>query len=670
VSDAEQLTLGPSRPARKRASTAVELAHELPVARVAVDVGLAHLDRPFDYLVPAAMDAAAQPGARVRVRFAGKLVDGFVLARVEATEHEGRLQPLARVVSAEPVLTEEIATLARAVADRYAGTLSDVLRLAIPARHARAERQLIAERHAPVAPTAPAEIAWADYVNGPEYLRALASGGTPRAVWTASPGADWAAQIAVAVRATAASGRGAVVVVPDSRDVARLDAAFAQELGPGIHVVLTADLGPEERYARWLAVARRQVRIVVGTRAAEFAPVADLGLVVCWDDGDDLHAEPRAPYPHVREVLVLRAHLAGAAALVGGFARTAEGERLLGSGWAHPLRAERAAVRAAAPHMAAAGSDSELARDPAARSARLPSLAWRAAQEGLAAGGPVLVQVPRRGYLPVLACTTCRAPARCSFCNGTLGADAAGHVSCRWCGHLAAGWTCPACGGSRWRAQVVGAGRTAEELGRAFPGVPVRTSGRDAVLDRVSSTPALVVATPGAEPIADGGYTAALLLDGWALLNRPDLRAEEEALRRWLNAAALVRPGGSGGRVIVMADAALRPVQALLRWDPASFAGRELAERQALGFPPAVRMAAITGSRAAVGDLLSTAELPETAHVLGPIQHGAEEVRALVRTPVGEALRLAQALHRAQGVRSARKAAGTVRMRIDPVPLG
>ena len=106
----------------------------------------------------------------------------------------------------------------------------------------------------------------------------------------------------------------------------------------------------------------------------------------------------------------------------------------------------------------------------------------------------------------------------------------------------------------------------------------------------------LVVATPGAEPVADGGYGAVLLLDTWALLTRADLRAGEEALRRWLAAAALARPAPAGGRVVVVADGALAAVQALLRWDPAWFAARELAERRELGFPPAVRMASVTGA--------------------------------------------------------------------------
>ncbi|BCJ55758.1 hypothetical protein Asp14428_72330 [Actinoplanes sp. NBRC 14428] len=100
--------------------------------------------------------------------------------------------------------------------------------------------------------------------------------------------------------------------------------------------------------------------------------------------------------------------------------------------------------------------------------------------------------------------------------------------------------------GQRLRASVTGARRTAEELGRAFPGVPVRTSGRDEVLDVVPGDAAVVVATPGAEPIAEGGYGAVLLLDTWALLTRADLRAAEETMRRWLSAAALARPASAG----------------------------------------------------------------------------------------------------------------------------
>ncbi|MEV5766971.1 primosomal protein N' [Micromonospora sp. NPDC052213] len=689
---------------------------------------LAHLDRPFDYLVPAELDADAVPGTRVKVRFAGQLVDGWLLERADDSGHTGRLAYLEKVVSPEPVLAPEVARLARAVADRYAGSLADVLRLAVPPRHARVEKDVRARDAAAPAgdaagsargaavsggdaaaleggPTAsgggssvpddgPAEVAvpevavpadapagagpvvgpgpdaWRDYPAGPALLRALADGRAPRAVWSALPGEDWPARYAEAVAATVAGGRGAVVVVADNRDLDRLDAALQSALGPGRHVCLSAALGPARRYRAFLAARRGDVSVVVGTRAAMFAPVARLGLVAIWDDGDDLHAEPRAPYPHAREVLLTRAQLGDAAALVGGFARTAEAQLLVETGWAREVVADRATLRARMPAIAPTGDDPQLARDPGAATARLPSLAWTTAREAIRADLPVLVQVPRRGYLPSVACAECRTPARCPHCAGPLALPSAkGSPACRWCGRVAAAYACPECGGRRLRASVTGARRTAEELGRAFPGVPVRTSGREEVLATVPGGAGLVIATPGAEPVAEGGFGAVLLLDSWALLTRADLRAGEEALRRWLAAAALARPAAGGGRVVVVADGALAPVQALLRWDAAWFAARELAERRELGFPPAVRMASVTGPPAAVADLLAEARLPAEAELLGPVPADGERERMLVRVPRARAAALAGALHSAAGVRTARKAVDPVRLQVDPLSL-
>ncbi len=220
-------------------------------------------------------------------------------------------------------------------------------------------------------------------------------------------------------------------------------------------------------------------------------------------------------------------------------------------------------------------------------------------------------------------------------------------------------------------------------------------SGRGGVIATVPPDPALVVTTPGAEPVAAGGYAAALLLDGWALLGRPSLRAAEEALRRWMNAAALVRGAADGGTVIVLADAGLAAVQALIRWDAVTHSEREYSERAQLGFPPAVRMAAITGPDAAVRDLLAAAELPELAEVLGPVAtdgggspggHGdapvagggaagggagggaraGDAARALIRVPRPGGAALARALQVAQAVRSAHKEPGAVRVQLDP----
>jgi primosomal protein N' (replication factor Y) len=660
-----------------------------PVARVLPLLQPAHLDRVFDYLVPPELDAAARPGVRVRVRFAGRLVDGFLLDRAEHTEHPGKLARLDRVVSAEQVLTPQLYHLVCAVASRYAGTRADVLRLAVPPRHAKVEAEPV-EPVAPPAAVTPDAVAWGRYTHGESFLAALSGGRGPRAAWQALPDEDWPARLAEAAAVVAAADATAVLVVPDQRDLDRVQAACETSVGVRHVVGLAAGLGPAQRYRRWLAALRGTARVVVGTRSAVFAPVPRLGLVAIWDDGDDTYADPRAPYPHAREVAMLRAHETGAAFVAGGFARTSEIQAAADSGWAHDVVAPRATLRDHAPKVVApADSDVALERDPMARSARLPAVAFAAARRVLADGAAVLVQVPRRGYVPSLACAKCRTPARCRRCHGALGLPAAaaapaGSPACRWCGAVEAAFRCPACGSRALRAQVVGAGRTAEELGRAFPGVPVRTSDGSEVRASVPAGPQLVVATVGAEPTVPDGYGAALLLDGWALLARPDLRAAEEALRRWMIAAALVRPAHAGGQVIVVAEPSLPTVQALVRWDPVGHARAQLAERAEVRFPPAVRVAAIDGAGAAVAALVAAAELPPGTEVLGPVPlpdgarkpfagEGAEPAeveRMLLRAPRAAGPALARALAVAQAARSARKTDLPVRVQIDPVDIG
>ncbi|MCV7226895.1 primosomal protein N' [Mycolicibacterium komossense] len=657
--------------------------HE-PIARVLPLLTVPHLDREFDYLVSADQSDDAQPGVRVRVRFHGRLVDAFVLERRSETDHEGKLGWLEKVVSDVPVLTPEVCRLADAVAARYAGTRADVLRLAIPPRHAKVER----ENPTPTAPLivdAPDPAAWARYAGGAQFLTALGEGRAARAVWQALPGEHWTERFAEAAAATLHGGRSVLAVVPDQRDVDALLASALTRCSAESVVALSAGLGPSARYRRWLAVLRGSARLVIGTRSAVFAPVHDLGLVLMWDDGDDSLSEPRSPYPHAREVAMLRAHQIRCAAVIGGYARTAEAQALVQSGWAHNLVATRQTVRSAAPRVVPLedGGYAE-ERDPAARTARLPSVALRAARTALAADRPVLVQVPRRGYVPSLACAKCRTVARCRHCTGPLSLTGRSSVGalCRWCGRTDLSVRCAKCGSDAIRAVVVGAKRTAEELGRAFPGATVITSSGESVVSTVGAGPALVVATPGAEPSAPDGYGAALLLDSWALLGRQDLRAAEDTLRRWLAASAQVRCHGDGGVVVVVAEAAIPTVQALVRWDPVGHAEAELAARSEVGWPPSVHMAALDGAADAVAGLLDEARLPEAAGVLGPVDlppgvrrpagvaPEAEVIRMLVRVPRDQGLPLAAALRRATGVLSARRDHEPVRVQIDPLHIG
>lgn len=689
------------------------------VAQVAVDVPLTHLDRPFDYVVPDELAGAGGPhevvvGTRVKVPFAGRERDGWVLGvrDLEPADAGRRLAALRRLVSPVVTLTPPVMSLARAVADRYAGTLTDVVRFAVPPRHARAEAGVLAalEKASVIAeaaveappgaeaeaeteasssssvtaseeeaPPSPGEAVWAQVPAGPALLRRLRAGEAPRAVWNVVGGpAAWREALVTAAAAARAAGRGVLVVVPDGRDVDAVGAFLADRLGEEV-VRLVASDGPSVRARAHLRALTGLARVVVGTRSAVWAPVVDLGLIVCWDDGDDSYVEQRAPYPHAAQVLAMRAEPERAALLLASPSRSVWAQHLVETGWAVSLRAERTSLRRLAPRVAAPDAE-DLARSGPGEHARIPTPVWEAVRAGLAAG-PVLVQTPRAGYLPHLACARCRTPARCAACGGGLSLPATGPPVCGACGTVADPWHCPECGGTGLRAVRVGSMRTAEELGRAFPQIPVVASeAGHGITTSVDASPRIVVATPGAEPEAEGGYAVVVLLDAALATSLPGLTGAEEALRRWFAAAWLARGASDGGRVIVAGGGTPDVVQALVRWDAVGHARRELAERAELHFPPSARVITVTGTLDAVTDLRHELVLPDGAEALGPFPApGAPPVssgtsdgelsRLLVRAPLAGGAALARSVKEALGVRSAHKRAGAVRVVVDPRDL-
>ncbi|BCW45746.1 primosomal protein N' [Arthrobacter sp. StoSoilB5] len=671
------------------------LAAENPVARVVLESSLPHLDRPFDYSVPAELADSAVPGVRVKVKFNGQELNGYVLARADTSDAGHALTALHKVVSPLPVLTPEIAELAGTVAARYAGTLSDVLRTAVPPRVAKVEKELLSgEAGHGQEPQTPANVpdahAWGSYSNGAPYLHHLAGGGSPKAVLTALQGFGpdgWPSLVASAVASVRASGRGAVVVVPDYRDLGQLEAALAKVLPAGDVARLAADDGQTPRYRNFLRVLSGEARVAIGTRSAAYAPVRELGLVVCWDDGDDLHIDQRAPYAHTREVLLLRAEQENAACLMASHSRSTELQRLVEMQWAVPIEAPRTVIRSTVPRVLNTADSFEQERDPLARIARLPGAAWRAAKEGLE-HGPVLVQVARAGYAPSLVCETCRELARCNACQGPLAISSSSALPiCRWCSTPAPRWRCNHCNGTHLRRGATGAVRTAEELGRAFPGKTVITSSGENIKATVPDAPALVVATVGAEPVAPQGYAAALLLDGNSLLRRENLRAGEDTVRRWFNAAALVRPSNQGGLVVITADDTTA-TGALLRWDAPGYASRELALRKELQLPPAVRVASVTGPRADVAHFSDAFEAgaklrsgtrlrlagpaPVQLASSGPQGSGGEaeaDVRILYFIPYADAADATRAMRAVKAANAAKRTGGPVQLRLDGVDV-
>ena len=490
--------------------------------------------------------------------------------------------------------------------------------------------------------------------------------------------------------AAAGAGRGAVVVAPDARDVARLESALAEQLGGRGIRALTADLGPAERYRAFLEVRRGHVhgrrrhpggRVRPGGRPR---PASSSGTTATT-----CIAEPRAPYPHAREVLAAAGHEHRRGPASSGPARrSVEAQALVEQGWAREVVAPRTEVRRRAPRVVTVGDD-DLARDEAAKSARLPHIAWDTARQALAARPG-----PRAGAAPRLRAGA-RVPdlpalARCRHCHGPLGVSS-GHAVpvCGWCGRLAGDWSCAACRGTRLRCGV-GGGAAYGARSSAVPSPGCRSAPRAATRRATaSSTTSTAGRRSSSRPrarsrAAEGGYAAALLLDGRVAPRPPDLRAAEEAVRRWMAAASLVRPGSEGGVVVAggrprarsraggrraatrrASPPASSPSATSCTCRPRGASPRRSAHRRRRrpARPPApARTAPWCSGRS---------RSPRRADRAGPTR--ATPARAPCswpRAPTAAAPALAAALKAAVSVRSARKEGGPVAVRVDPAALG
>ena len=508
------------------------------------------------------------PGARVKVRFAGQDVDGFVSSARRApttpaasAAAPGRERRAGAHARGRPARGRRRRALRRRAVRRAAA------RRAAAARHHRegalARCPAPARRHRRSHPR-PGRSSSTPRPSCATWPTA----GAPRAVWSAAPADDWPALVAEAVAATTAAGRGALVCVPDRQDVARVDAALTAVLARATTCASPPTPGRRRATATsWPSRAappgrRRHPRGGVRARARPGAGrAAGTTATTCTPS-------PARPTPtparcccpcraagRRRAPRRVRAQRRGAAA----------GRRPAGpTSWR--LREDGAAPPGAG-RGGAAPSDRARARHPHAR-------ARPTTPSGVAlATGPVLVQTPRAGYAASLACERVPHP------GSLLGL----HRAAR------AGRPGPAAAVPLVRPRRDGLGlrdvrrprparaRTSarrapprSSAGRS-PAPRCARSGGDRVLADVgSSSPRIVVATAGAEPVADGGYAAVVLLDTWLTAG-----ARRPACRRGGRCAAgstrsaLVRPGG---RVVAVGDPAHPALQALVRWDPAGFA--------------------------------------------------------------------------------------------------
>jgi primosomal protein N' (replication factor Y) (superfamily II helicase) len=534
-------------------------------AQVVVDVPLFHLDRPFTYRVPEPLRESVLLGSRVKVPFGTRRrVDGWVVGWAEELPEDAR--DLIRVVSPVPAFDAAGLELLRWVAARYAGSLADVLRLAVPPRVAAVERDPgVAEALADGVAAAPEQ-------PGPTRSHAI--------YWRPLPGEDRATRVVALVEAALAKGRGAIVVTPEVAAGSVVADAVRKSFPDTAD--LSSDLSERRRYRAWVELRLGRRQLAIGGRSAVLAPVRRLGCIVVDDEANAAHKEQRAPRYHAREVALRRADRARATCVLTGTVPSPEVIAAMQAGQCELQAADRALERAARPLVEVVDPYEQ---DSGPGPARLHRRALAALRQALGRGESAYVLVPRRGAADPSA----------------PGLRSAGQVA-EELGRFLAGTPV-------WRLdrEVLDPGEVPPWAGRG-PGVIVGTVA--GVKDHPPLTGCRTVVVVGAD----------------TALGQAEVRAAEDAYRTWSRAAAWCGPRDRPGRLLLQtSDPGHHAVQALVRWDPAYFWRHELPRRVELGFPPARRLVlaegAEPGEAEAARALLARALGPK-AELLGPAAMG------------------------------------------------
>ena len=600
------------------------------IARVILDSRLPQLNRLFDYLIPPGM--VVEPGIRVRVplRSAQRLAEGYVVECTEESTHSGSLAQISEVVSPVPVMRPGLWKVASQVAHRSAGSPADVLRLAIPKRYVKVEKSWWAEgavlddeaHTAPKPGTQPLTEAHEMVLRaGSRTSLSLPYGVSSRGEQSVPLSWDKVAHLAADALST---GVSVAIVCPDWRDIQWVRLALSELVDDRWIAELSGDQPPASRYQAYLRCLEPSPVIVLGSRHAVYAPAHNLGLILVVDDADSAHREPLAPYPHTRDVALVRNSAEGIAVCFASVTPSLAVSRWIDMGYVDDVFGRDVARPRVIPTSLA------LQHDSLASPARLPSTVYQAVKKALE-NGPVLIQVFRSGYAPGLSCSSCGSRASCAHCGGPLRKTSANaSPSCLWCGVTAARWSCPECAGVELKLRGQAIGRTVSDLGKSFPSVPVIRADGDNAIASVPRTPALVVATRGAAPIVSGGYPLVLLLDGAAMLQRDSLGALEETILAWESAISFASHDG----VCYVTDLEGPPALALGAGNWSTLVRHELAQRADLGLPPALRIASIMGSS---GDVEKVRESVERAvpqvEALGPVSNPDGGVVVVLRFP-------------------------------------
>jgi primosomal protein N' (replication factor Y) len=562
-------------------------------------------------------------GTIVRVPLHGRRVRGWALdTDVAASDVErARLRDVLAVVSAGP--PEDVVALCRWAAWRWAGALATFLRAASPPNVVPAGCE--PERETAVYP--PAGV-------GGDAGDAVDAVADP-VLTVVAPDADL---VALAARAVASEG-STLVVEPDAARAARLLTALENQ--GRVVVTLSSDRTDAARTAAWNR-ARAGACVVVGGRAAVWAPVPDLTRVVLLDEADEALEEERAPTWNARDVALERARRATADVQVLTPAPTVDVLVALGE--------TPAAVRVLWPRTLVVDP-----RDDEPGRGLLTSALARELHRCVDAGRQAVCVLNRRGRARLLACRICRELARCERCGATVEERDAALV-CARC-DTTRPLVCLHCHGTRFRALRPGVASVREDLAALLPRAAVAmvdaSTGEIPRADVLIGTEAVLHRVPAA------GLVAFLELDQELLA--PRARAAEQAQWLLVRAARLLGTRADGGMLLLQTRVPDHEVVTAARdGTPLVVADAERARRRALGWPPFGGVAELRGDAVAVTAACDALRAPDAdVVVLGPVDDG---TRALVRAASNVALADALARPDVDGAH----ALGRLRVDVDP----
>jgi primosomal protein N' (replication factor Y) len=601
-------------PPREPAQAAHEVAGR--VVRVLPDEPA--IAKTFDYLVPEALGDQVRVGTRVRIPLAGRRVGGWIVA-VDVEPPPGvRPRPLAKLSGYGP--PAELIDLARWAAWRWAGRTASFLRTAspdrivaglpTPARRPAAlppiTDPLILEAFdlSPATPPPSGSAPSASSVDRPAV--SPAGGPTGPVAWPPAAGSGEGSTGDVAPGGGAPPSGLIGSGEPSTGEWAGGGQVAVLRLAPAVDpypvVLAAASLGnalvicPTVALARSVGFRLRKDGVgvafhprdwaagaagstVIGTRAAAWAPVADLAAVVVLDEHDGGHAQEQAPTWHARDVVVERARRAGVPCVLVSPCPSLEA---LGTG--RLLAPSRHDERAGWPIVDVVDRRQD---DP--RTGLLsPKLV-----DLLRSDRRVLCVLNRTGRAKLLACSACGELARCEDCDAALGQVADdGILACPRCDKTRP-VVCAACGGTRLKLVRQGVSRVREEL-EALVGEPVAEV--SSLKEDERQRTRVMVGTEAILHQVDRADAVAFLDLDQELL-APRYRAVEQALSLLARAARLVGGKAGGGRLLLQTRVPRHEVvQAVLQADPARVAEAEADRRALLRFPPDTAMAEVSGA--------------------------------------------------------------------------